>query len=302
MFKQCIKRKMIITSLALILIIITLTFPKAHDDLENITITYQKSDTSSIYLMNEDNLVARTNVSLKNIDTLEQAKEIITYLTINSSKANYLPIYFKAILPSKTKLLSIDLQEDILKLNFNKNLLDVEEKDSEKMLECLVFSLTEIKGVRGILIYVENELLDKIPHTNKALPYILTRDIGVNKVYNLTSLKNVSKTTTYYIAKEEENIYYIPVTILENNDKSKIEIVIEHLKSSPLTETNLISYLNASTELSNYEVLEQTVYLSFSPLLYEGIKEEDILETVKYAISLSMQDTLNVQNVVFTEE
>ena len=115
MFKQCIKRKMIITSLALILLIITLTFPKAHDDLENITITYQKSDTSSIYLMNEDNLVARTNVSLKNIDTLEQAKEIITYLTINSSKANYLPIYFKAILPSKTKLLSIDLQEDILK-------------------------------------------------------------------------------------------------------------------------------------------------------------------------------------------
>ena len=71
MFKQCIKRKMIITSLALILLIITLTFPKAHDDLENITITYQKSDTSSIYLMNEDNLVARTNVSLKNIDTLE---------------------------------------------------------------------------------------------------------------------------------------------------------------------------------------------------------------------------------------
>lgn len=302
MFKQCIKRKMIITSLALILLIITLTFPKAHDDLENITITYQKSDTSSIYLMNEDNLVARTNVSLKNEDTLEQAKEIITYLTINSSKANYLPIYFKAILPSKTKLLSIDLQEDILKLNFSKNLLNVDEKDSEKMLECLVFSLTEIKGIRGILIYVENELLDKIPHTNKALPYILTRDIGVNKVYNLTSLKNVSKTTTYYIAKEEENIYYIPVTILENNDKSKIEIVIEHLKSSPLTETNLISYLNASAELSNYEVLEQTVYLSFSPLLYEGIKEDDILETVKYAISLSMQDTLNVQNVIFTEE
>lgn len=302
MFKQCIKRKMIITSLALILLIITLTFPKTEDNLENITITYQKGNTSPLYLMNEDNLVARTNIPLKNEDVLEQAKEIITYLTINSSKANYLPIYFKAILPSKTKLLSIALQEDVLKLNFNKNLLDVDKKDSEKMLECLVFSLTEIKGIRGILIYVENELLDKIPHTNKALPYILTRDIGVNKIYNLTSLKNVSKTTTYYIAKEDENIYYIPVTILENNDKSKIEIVIEHLKSSPLTETNLISYLNASMELSNYEVLEQTVYLSFSPFLYEGIKEDDILETVKYAISLSMQDTLNVQNVVFTEE
>ena len=44
-------------------------------------------------LMNEDNLVARTNIPLKNEDVLEQAKEIITYLTINSSKANYLPIY-----------------------------------------------------------------------------------------------------------------------------------------------------------------------------------------------------------------
>ena len=67
----------------------------------------------------------------------------------------------------------------------------------------------------------------------------------------------------------------------------------------PHEKTNLISYLNASTQLSNYEILESQVLLSFSPLLYEGLASDEILEEVKYAISLSMKDSLNVKDVIF---
>ena len=57
----------------------------------------------------------------------------------------------------------------------------------------------------------------------------------------------------------------------------------------------------ANTELTNYEILESEIKLSFSPLLYEGLASQDIEEEVKYSISLSMQDTLNVENVTFVE-
>lgn len=300
-FKQCIKRKLIITSLALLLLIITLTFPKATEDIENITITYQKKNEFPIFLVNEDDFVSRTTVVLKNEEILEEVKEIVLYLTEQSSKSAYLPVYFNPILPSGTKLLSLDLQDGILKLNFNKKILDIKEKDSRKMMECLVYSLTELEDVKGLIVYVEDDLLRVFPNTNEKIPDVLTRDIGVNKLYNLNSFKNVSKTTVYYISQKEDITYFIPVTILENNEKDKIEIVIEHLKTNPYAKTNLISYLKASTELSHYEILEQTVYLSFSPLLYEGISKEDMLETVKFSIALSLKDTLNVQNVVFTE-
>ena len=125
------------------------------------------------------------------------------------------------------------------------------------------------------------------------------RDIGVNKIYDIESVKNVTKTTMYYIAKEQDTSYFVPVTILENNDKNKVEIIIEHLKSLPNEKTNLMSYLNASTELSNYEILESQVLLSFSNLLYEGLASKDLLEEVKYSISLSIEDSLNVENVIF---
>ena len=62
-----------------------------------------------------------------------------------------------------------------------------------------------------------------------------------------------------------------------------------------------MSYLNASTELTNYEILEKEVTLSFNDYLYEGLANEELKEEVKYSISLSMMDTLNVETVTFLE-
>lgn len=302
MIRECVKRKLIITTFALIVFFITLTFPKVEEKIENVTISYQSGNTFPIYLLDKDNLVARTTLAMKETSTIEQAKEIITFLTINNSKSAYIPATFEPVIPNNTTLLSIDIQDQVLKVNFSKEFLNVAKGYEEKMIECLVYSLTELEDIKGVILYVEGNMLQKIPNTATALPSLLTRDIGVNKMYNLNSIKNVSKTTTYYIAKENDTIYYVPVTLLENNDNNKIEIVIERLKSNPSLRTNLMSYLNASTELSNYEILEETVYLSFSPLLYEGLANTEMTEVVKYSISLSLKDTLNIKNVVFTED
>lgn len=302
MIRECVKRKLIITTFALIVFFITLTFPKVEEKIENVTISYQSGNTFPIYLLDKDNLVARTTLAMKETSTIDQAKEMINFLTINNAKSAYIPATFEPVIPSNTTLLSIDIQDQVLKVNFSKEFLNVAKGYEEKMIECLVYSLTELENVKGIILYVEGNMLKKIPNTDISLPSLLTRDIGVNKMYNLNSIKNVSKTTTYYIAKENDAIYYVPVTLLENNDKNKIEIVIERLKSNPSLRTNLMSYLNASTELSNYEILEETVYLSFSPLLYEGLANAEMTEVVKYSISLSLKDTLNIKNVIFTED
>lgn len=301
MIRECVKRKLIITTFALLVFLLTLTFPKVEEDIENVTISYQSGNAFSIYLLDQSSLVARTTMVIKNDEPIEKAKEIISFLTINNAKSAYIPATFEPVIPSNTKILSIDLQEDVLKINFSKEFLNVPKGYEEKMIECLVYSLTEIESVRGIILYVENKLLENIPNTDTKLPTLLTRDIGVNKIYNMNNFKNISKTTTYYIALENNTLYYVPVTLLENNEKDKVEIIIERLKSNPSIQTNLMSYLKASTELSEYEILEETVYLSFSPLLYEGLTNEDMIEVVKYAISLSLQDTLNIKNVVFQE-
>lgn len=301
MIKEHIKRKFIITTFALIIFLVTMSFPSVEEEIKNVTISYTSGEVFPIYLLDGNSYVARTAMAMQDNSILDMAKEILEILTIGSKKSTYIPNFFEPILPKDTKVLSIDLQDKTLKINFSQEFFKIAAGLEEKMLECLVFSLTEIEGVEGIILFVEGNMLEKVPNQDTPLPPILTRDMGVNKIYNLNSLKNVSKTTIYYLAKEQDTLYYVPVTLLDNSEKNKIEIIIERLKSMPIQKTNLMSYLNANTELTNYELLENEVLLSFSPLLYEGLASSEITEEVKYAISLSMKDTLNVEKVVFIE-
>ena len=301
MIKNCVKRKLIITTFALFVFLITLTFPKTEEEIKNVTITYTQNASFPIYLLDKDEFVARTSISLKSTDVVKQAKELIAMMTIDNASAAYIPNLFSPILPKNTKVLSIDVQDTTLKVNLSQEFLNIPKGYEEKVLECLVYSLTELVGVDSILLYVEGDVLDTLPNTNEKLPLLLTRDIGVNKIYDLTNLKDVTKTTTYYIAKENDFSYYIPVTLLSNSDQNKVEIVIERLKTNPNIKTNLISYLSANTEIKSYELLEEEIALSFSPVLYEGIVNEDLVEEVKYSISLSLMDTLHVKNVTFVE-
>ncbi len=302
LIKESIKRKFIITTFALIIFLITLSFPKEENPNQYTTISYQKGDTSPIYLLDNTSYVVRTDMYIEGYDSIEKAKYILSMLTIDDKNANYIPSFFNPIIPKGTKIISIDIQDTTIKVNFSKELLSIPEELEEKLIQCIVYSLTEIDSIDGVIIYVEGNILENYPNSQKKLPLRLTREIGVNISYQMNSLKNVAKTTIYYIAKEKDCSYYVPVTILENNEKEKIEIIIEHLKNSPNDKTNLMSYLNATTELSNYEILESQVLLSFTNLLYEGISADEIIEEVKYSIALSIKDTLNIDNVIFLNE
>ena len=62
-----------------------------------------------------------------------------------------------------------------------------------------------------------------------------------------------------------------------------------------------MSYLNASTELNSYELLEEEIKLSFNDALFEGLNKEEMKEQVEYSITLSLKDTLNIKNVTIVK-
>ena len=51
----------------------------------------------------------------------------------------------------------------------------------EQMIEALIYSLTEIKDINKIMIFVEGETLLTLPNSKKTLPSILDRNYGINK-------------------------------------------------------------------------------------------------------------------------
>ncbi len=297
MIKNFAKRKFIITTFAFLIFFITLLFPSNKEMTTSSTTTYSEGEKTTIYLLNKNNYVSRAEVITKNKELISKIEELITFLTIGSKNNIYIPSIFEPVIPSNTKVLSLDFQNGLLKINFSKEFLNMPAKYEKKIIESLVYTFTDFEEINQLIIFVENQILDQLPNSKEKLPHILTRDMGINTIYNIDNLKNVQKTTTYYLAVENEIAYYVPVTLFENNNKDKVEIVIERLKSNPHLQTNLISYLNASTELNSYELLEEEIKLSFNDALFEGLNSEEMKEQVEYSISLSIKDTLNVKNV-----
>lgn len=298
MIKKSSIRRICVATLALFILLIIYFFPSSDVTIKE-HLSYIKKDEMPIFLVDNSNYVARTSI-VKSSETInEQIKEIIETLTINSKKSTYIRDGFKPIIPENTKVIDLKLDNEILTINFSKEFLTVSETYEEPMLEALIYSLTELKEIKKIKILVENIPFTKLPNSNKKLPEYLDKTYGINKIYNLNSLKETSKTTIYYLSKINDYYYYVPVTKVSNEKLERVEIIIKELKSTPIYHTNLISYLAASANMTNYELLENAISLSFNNYLIANMKEEQILEEVKYSIALSLRDTYGINEVIF---
>jgi len=299
MLKRSAYRKIIIATLTLLIIGLLYFFPDEKNEEINQSLSYVDVSTSPIYLIDMNNYVARTNIIKNEEDPLKLAKEILESLIIDSEKSDYIPSGFEAIIPKNTKINNISLEDGLLKVDFSNNFLDVKNEDEEKMIEAIIYSLTEIKDIKGIMIFVEGNKLIKLKNSDKILPNILDRSYGINKVYDLTSFKDTNSVTAYYLSKHDDSYYYVPITKISNSKKEKIEIIIDELKTAPINQTNLISFLATNAELTEYEILEDSINLSFNNYVFDNFDKKTILEEVKYSVGLSLKDTYQVANVSF---
>lgn len=301
MLKKMSLRKITVTTFALIIMVLLYFFPTKNDNIDiEKTITYQDDiNTKSIYLLNKYDYVSKVMLQVEEEDIAELVKEKIEYLTINSSKSDKIPNGFRPIIPEDTKILDLNVDKEILTINFSKEILSISLEDEEKMIEAIIFSLTEINEIKKIILKVENELLTELPNSKKILPEILDRDYGINKIYDFDTLTNITKTTIYYINVINDNIYYTPVTEITNDTREKITIIIDELKSSLVYQSNLSSYLSAAAELKNYQIIENAMHLSFNDKILNDFDTKNILEEVKYTISMSIKENYDVEEVVF---
>ena len=288
MLKKNALRRICISTFSLFIVLLLCIFPNNETSYPEEIISINEL-TMPLYIKDQNGYVARTNIIKKKDNDIEY---IINLLTKGSLYENYLPVNFEPLIPENTKLLNYSLNDKVLKLNFSKEFLLVNENDEEKMIESLIYSLCELESIDKILIYVENEKLNELPNSKIKLPVSLDKSYGINKVYDIKSYKNVTKTTIYYASKTDDLTYYIPITKITNNDANAVEIIVKELKTSPIYESNLISFLNASYELKNYEIMENSVNMSFDNKMLLNLNDENITEKVKYTLSLSIRDTL----------
>lgn len=216
----------------------------------------------TVYTLNNDNYISKTDVYVGKFYTLEdKIKEKLEIMTSENNKNALLPSYFKPILPENTKVLDVVVEDSLVKVYFSKELNNINEEQSEKMIEAIVYTITD-ENVLGIEIYVEGNLLKYVPHTKKELPTILTKDFGINKTYEIFSSNNIAKVVMTYYTNCGEDLCEVPVTKYVNDDREVLEIVFDEL-SEVSYDSNLISLLE-NTKIINYKINKNNISVNIN--------------------------------------
>ncbi len=297
MLKRMSIKKIMVSTCAIIVLLIIYILPDNSREikLKNDKIEYISNDiVGTIYLVDSNNYVARTSIPTCKCEGVDIAKDLLEGLIIDGNKSDIIPNGFRSILPSGTSILNVELNDKTLTINFSKELLEGPPNEERKMIESIVYTLTSIKGIDKVKIQVDSSPLTKLPNSKELLPEVLDKSYGINKTYDLVTTNNIISYTTYYVNKYNNNEYYVPVTkYINNKDNDIIKIIIKELSSSPIYETNLMSYLNAGAVLEDYELLDNNLKLNFNELLLNDINKKNLLEEVIYTISLSMDNYYN---------
>ena len=300
MLRRKALRKILITTMSLFIIMTIYLLPLTEKTLQtNLEFEYITDlANSSIYLLDDNNYLVKTKVLLDENTTLDNIKEIITNLTVNNNSK--FPDSLKAIIPKGTKLNNVIIKDDLVTLDFSKELLNIDENLSTKLIEAIVYSITELDSIKKVNITIENTSLITYPNSNKIMIEPLTRDIGINNEYTYDTLDNIIKIVIYYGEDIDNNIYYVPVTkYMNNNDnKDKIDIIVEELTTSYIYEDNLRSILNENVELIDKEIIdEDLLILNFNNALFDST--DDIKEEVLYTLSYSIFENIDVNTINF---
>lgn len=305
MLKRMFTKKICLMAAVIFSLTLVYLIPEKPSELEvkqELEYVNKEATKSVIYLLDSSNYLARTMVVTTNQEIEKKAKELLEILIRDGKGESKIPSGFQSIISSDTKVKSLKFENGLMKVDFSKELLDTNVDQEEKVIEAIVYTLTSIETVDKVIIYVEGEILSKLPKTGIHLPSTLDKSYGINKEYHISSYKDINKVTVYYVSKYNDDTYYVPVTKYLNDDRDKIKIIVDELAGSYLYSNSLMSFLNNNTLLLSSEINDNALSLVFNQYILNDQTSRNILEEVIYTISLSVGANYEVDQVIFNVE
>lgn len=299
MLKSRAIRKIFITTLSLFIFLVVYSLPtldnsyvlKTNLEIESTT----GLATDNIYLLNDDGYLVKSRVLLEGATLEDKIAEILDQLTVRDE--NHFPKGLFPYIPKGTKVLNILHGEGKVTVDFSHEFLNMDVYTEKQIISGVVFSILDLGDVEEVIILVEGEVLREYPNTKEGLSSPLTKNIGINQEYNLTSRDDISKVVIYYLSRINDEMYYVPVTKYLNDSRDKIKIIIDELSTSYIYEPNLMSFLHSQVELLDYYEQENVLFLNFNKFLFDS--DDKVLEEVLYSISYSVFDNYDVSMVMF---
>lgn len=301
MIKKMTLKKLLVTSSTLLALFLICLMPSNEVSLkQELSYVDKEVKLEDIYLLNNEDLLTMVDVKVDydEYDVESLSKQLVEYLKLDGKYINNIPGDFKPYINKDANLSSVTFTGDTLKVEFDNDIFV--DNNEIKILEGLVYTLTSIKGVNNIIIYCKGEVLTYLPKSKTVLPSMLNRNIGINKIYDITSYNDVKSVNVYYVSNHNDDYFYVPVTKYVNDKREKIDIIIDELTSSKSFNGNLMSFLDEQTKLISYSYIDDKFDLNFNEYILSDVNEESILEEVTNVINLSIKDSYDINEIIYS--
>ncbi len=262
----------IVFSVFIILVLSTITnisnnnVLRTNFEIDNVT----HINNTKVYLLN-DNYFIEVGIFIDNIPIKDKAEKIIEYLKISDNNTSS----FKGYIPKNTKINNIEVVDKTLYIDFSKELLDMDSS----YLKGLIKSLLNINEVEKVSIKVNNKELDNYKGE--------IEDIQLNSENNFHNRKDINKVEVFYYKKVNNELYNVPVTKYLNDNRDKLDIIVEELKEK--IPSNLISYYDL--KIKSYEQKNDTLTIDVEKLDDKSVNQ----------ITKSIFSSTTIETIIFKE-
>jgi germination protein M len=260
----------------------------------------ENSIQTELYLIDKNGYVVPQTLPLPKTESV--AKQALEYLVKEGPITENLPNGFKAVLPADTEL-SVDIKDKTAVVNFSKEFKNYKAEDELKILQSIVWTLTQFDTVDNVKLKLNGKGLTEMPVNKTPIGNGLSRANGINlDTTEVVDITNTKAVTVYYLAGEEGEYYYVPVTRRVSNEvKDNIVAVVTELTKGPGYTSNLLTDFMPDVELMEKpKVKDGTVTLNFNNNIFSNSDEKTISQHLLNTLVLSLTEQKGIKSVAIT--
>ncbi len=283
--KKILSKKNLVFIFPFLALVITIIAVSTNKDLvkpQTITTNYETDvNYKRVYAISEDNnlVVPLTATCPTNSSLAEEMLCVINLLKEDSEVTS--STGFTYTLNKNVKVNAIEIENNIASIDFSSDFSEYPASKERKILESLVWTLSQFDTVDGLIIKVDGLVLEKMPQNNTPLPSLLTKSIGINHYLGEANPYETVSVTVFYQTEINNLTYLVPVTRRIKDKENPVSNLLEAMFLeidfyTGLKEVSTLNYL----EVNSFDVTENILELDLSDksLLEELCVKEEIYE------------------------
>lgn len=253
----------------------------------------------TLYFKDPKGLVAPVSVYVPK--TVEVARKSLEYMVDGGPGAAALPSGFQALLPKGTTIKGLDIKTDkkLATVDFSKEFNSYKPEDERRVLEAVVWTLTELENVEKVSIRVDGKSLTQMTAQKTPVDTEMTRAMGINLEFGSGMNLGQAVPVTLFFQNQtaDQYSYYVPITRMVPRTADIAKATVENLIKGPDTNKGLASVLGTDTGLLQVKLSDDksVVTVDFNDKLLGSDKK--IPAAAAQAIILSLTESTGASKV-----